>query len=70
MILFKSIQREHKMNKPFLLIAGDKYYPQRGVGDWVGCYETIEDAEKAYLQHQQEIHTDWYDIVDLRRWTY
>ena len=42
------------MNKPFLLIAGDKYYPQRGVGDWVGCYETIEDAEKACLEYQKD----------------
>ena len=32
--------------KPYLLIAGDKYYPDRADGDWVGCYETREEAEK------------------------
>jgi len=57
------------MNKPFLLIAGDKYYPQYGVGDWVGCYETIEDAEKACLEYQKVRKPDWYEIVDLRGWT-
>lgn len=33
------------MNKPFLLIAGLNYYPQSGTSDWIGCYETREEAE-------------------------
>jgi hypothetical protein len=33
------------MKKPFLLIAGDCYYPDAGTGDWIACYETSEEAE-------------------------
>lgn len=31
--------------KKFLLIAGSNYYPSSGTGDWVGCFETREDAK-------------------------
>ena len=34
------------MNKPYLLIAGDCYYPSSGSGDWVACFETESDAIK------------------------
>ena len=34
------------MNKPFLLIAGDNYYPSGGTGDWIGKFETREEIEK------------------------
>lgn len=33
------------MNKPFLLIAGSHYYPSAYTDDWVGCYETYEEAK-------------------------
>ena len=34
------------MRKPFLLIAGDGYYPSSGTGDWIGCYETEKEARE------------------------
>lgn len=34
------------MKKPFLLIAGEGYYPSSGTGDWIGCYETQKEAEE------------------------
>jgi hypothetical protein len=33
------------IKKRFLLTAGDSYYPSSGSHDWIGFYETIEDAE-------------------------
>lgn len=35
------------MNKPFLLIAGDSYYPQAGTDDWQGRFDSIEEIQKA-----------------------
>jgi hypothetical protein len=31
--------------KPFLLIANDNFYPRHGTRDWVGCFETREEAQ-------------------------
>lgn len=56
------------MKKPFLLIAGDKYYPSSRTGDWKGCFKTYEEAEK-HLQSYEEGYYDWWTIVDLREWT-
>ena len=33
------------MPKYFLLIAGTHYYPGHGTDDWIGTYETEEEAE-------------------------
>lgn len=61
--------------KYYLLIAGEFYYPSRRTGDWIGCFETYEEAlnqvkiEKydfRYIVNGSE--RDWYEIVDLRRW--
>ena len=30
--------------KRYLLTAGCQYYPQRGDGDWLGFYDTYEEA--------------------------
>ena len=32
------------MKSPFLLVAGDQYYPERSDGDWVGFFDTYEEA--------------------------
>jgi hypothetical protein len=32
--------------KKFLLIAGYSYYPDRGTGDWIGCYSSYEEANE------------------------
>ena len=34
------------MNKPYLLIAGDYYYPSSRSGDWVACFETENEARE------------------------
>ncbi len=61
--------------KRYLLIAGDRYYPQAGTDDWVGCFETREEAEAQVVltkEHNQEhkapIVRDWYVVVDLMEW--
>jgi hypothetical protein len=60
------------MNKPFLLIAGDRYYPRSGTRDWKGRYDTYEEAESQIIKNDDDTHTfkdckyDWYEIVDLR----
>lgn len=35
--------------KKFLLIAGACYYPQSGTNDWVGCFNTYEEAKSKVL---------------------
>ena len=43
--------------KRFLLTAGDNYYPQYGDEDWVGMFDTREDAEKLIRTEQEH---DYY----------
>jgi hypothetical protein len=50
--------------KRYLLIENAHYYPCAGTGDWVGTFETEEDAEK----HAREGSSDTYTIVDLMDW--
>lgn len=40
------------MNRPYLLIAGDGYYPSPGTGDWIECYETYGEAEDRIKKEQ------------------
>jgi hypothetical protein len=68
--------------KKFLLIAGQDYYPGRKTDDWVGCYNTKEEAESHITKTSFEYKgrtlntykvnnidpVDWYDIVDLEEW--
>jgi hypothetical protein len=71
------------MKKPFLLIAGDYYYPYSHTGDWKGCFETYDEAlnqieeemysgEKYYKikteKKEDDLGYGWYDIIDLREW--
>jgi hypothetical protein len=39
--------------KPYLLIAGEKYYPSYGTDDWKRCYATKEEAEAAVKKVEQ-----------------
>lgn len=57
------------MKKPYLLIAGDKYYPLSQTGDWRGCFETYEKAEERLKEYDKGYDYDWWTIVDLREWT-
>jgi hypothetical protein len=56
--------------KPYLLIAGDNYYPCSKTGDWIECYETEEEAEEKWeeITSKFKYRYDWYEIVDLRNW--
>lgn len=61
--------------KYFLLLAGSMYYPNKGNGDWIGCYETKYDARQCVSEKDGVIYIDgvdndydWYEIVDLREW--
>ena len=40
--------------KRFLLIAGDSYYPSSCDGDWVGMFETRQEAEE--LIQRETVH--------------
>lgn len=57
--------------KPYLLIAGDHYYPSAYTGDWIGCFETKEEAQEKWGEISKlKYRYDWYEIVDLRKWCY
>lgn len=70
------------MKKPFLLIAGDCYYPSDSTGDWIGCFSTREEAESKVRPADGVVtlakyqisnnggqrNVDWYEIIDLRNW--
>jgi hypothetical protein len=58
------------LTKPYLLIAGDNYYPSAYTGDWIACYETKEEAQEKWeeISSKSKYRYDWYEIVDLREW--
>ena len=35
--------------KKWLLICSAQYYPSAGTGDWIGTFETLEEAESMIL---------------------
>lgn len=57
-------------NKYYLLIAGENYYPNRGTGDWIGTFETHEEAEAKIktVKDKNRCLIEWYEIIDLREW--
>jgi hypothetical protein len=60
-----------KQQKPYLLIAGEDFYPEEDTGDWIGCFFTKEEAEEKLEQLKQEKYPfNWHYIVDLREWIY
>ena len=63
--------------KYFLLIAGSNYYPEGGSRDWIGTFETKEEAQSQITKtnkfYSPYLIKDrggygWYEIVDLREW--
>ena len=55
--------------KRYLLLAGYDYYPAYSTGDWVGCYETVEEAEEVWNKMKDEEYPcEWHEIVDLMEW--
>lgn len=57
------------MKKPYLLIVGFDYYPSRGTGDWIKCFETEEEALLFDAEHFEDRGYDWKEVIDLRKWT-
>ena len=62
------IHTETLMKKPYLLIAGDNRVLLAGSGDWIACYETLEEANIVKDDFARNRDYDWYEIVDLREW--
>ena len=54
------------MDKPYLLIVNEHYYPSNGTGDWKGCYTTYEEAEEDGKKLVDE-YTDFY-VINLKDW--
>lgn len=53
------------LTKPFLLFAGNNYYPSGGWDDYVDSYSTLEEA-KAVGEDRLKSRADWSHIVDIR----
>lgn len=57
--------------KKFLLLAGDHRYPEAYRGNWLGVFETKQEAkEEAVKKGFNNIHDRWYEIVDLEQYLY
>ena len=62
--------------KPFLLIAGDWYYPASGIGNWIDTFSSKEEALQKIKPYKYDdsiyeingVRCEWYEIVDLREW--
>ena len=58
------------MSKKYLLFAGEDYYPQGGAFDFVGVYNSKQEAFKEQLKLKSEwsnileLDGDEYDVVD------
>lgn len=46
----------------FFLFVGDQYYPQPGLRDYVGSFESIEAAMADVINHSG----DWYVVIELQ----
>ena len=46
--------------KRYLVFVGSDYYPLGGWGDFVGDYNTLEEARLRALNKKE----DWYQIID------
>ena len=49
------------MAKRIALWAGDNYYPSQALGDFVGFYETVEEAKAAKPEH-----AEWAEVYELQ----
>jgi menaquinone-dependent protoporphyrinogen IX oxidase len=46
--------------KRYLLFAGEDYYPRGGWSDFIGDFDTIDEAKNYKIEY-----IDWIQIVDL-----
>lgn len=54
--------------KTWLLIAGDRHYPERATGDWIACYATEELAMEACKALIETGQYDWIEVINLMEW--
>jgi len=47
--------------KRFLLFYGQNYYPDGGWRDYIGAYDSLEEAQRRLIG---SYHYDWHQIVD------
>lgn len=57
------------MNKRFLLVAYDTFYPGGGDNDWVGVFETREAALAYAATNYKCKEADNLEVIDLWEWT-
>ena len=52
----------------FILFAGQDYYPGGGWEDFVGMYESLEEAREAFYKSNDDsvIPYEWGHVVDLK----
>jgi hypothetical protein len=53
--------------KRFLLFAGDKYYPSGGWHDFIGAFDSVEEAGAHARKTNDEFNYTcfgWYHVVD------
>ena len=63
-------------------MAGHNYYPSAGTNDWIGCFNSFEEANAAVTPTEvdkkrsieyyiiNDNKYDWFEIVDLSEWIY
>ncbi|WAX21880.1 hypothetical protein [Stenotrophomonas phage RAS14] len=58
------------IEKPYLLFAGHHYYPEGGMDDFKGKFETEEEAFEAVNTHNKTSgygdRWDWHHVTDIR----
>ena len=60
--------------KRYLLFGGHVYYPRGGWRDFIGSFDTVEEAEKFHYDgleswEKEELgRYNWHDIVDRDNW--
>lgn len=55
--------------KKYALLAGENYYPERGINDLIGFFDTIPDAVSRFGQGVRVGYEyDWGQIVDTATW--
>jgi hypothetical protein len=50
---------------PYLLFAGDTYYPSGGARDFIGAYASIAQVYEAFLSNDTARRRDWWHIAVL-----
>jgi len=54
----------------YLLFAGDDYFPAGGMGDFVGVFETLEEAQEEGLLVLKDAHLAPRDRWGVDKWAH